>query len=80
MQISQVLHLERTYCFPRSENRVAVGVIGPKGRSVQIEHEIVRGILYSADLFQDHAAFEFEIRVSQYGVPNQVCKHVEGAG
>ncbi len=52
---------ERADCLTGAENRVAVGMLSPEPRTVQLEHQIVGRILDGAYLLENDLALELEI-------------------
>jgi hypothetical protein len=72
VQVAKVTHAERRHGVPRAENRVTVRMRAPERLVMQLEHEVVRGVIHHADLLEDHLALEGQVRRAQRRPKDQV--------
>jgi hypothetical protein len=64
----------------RTENAVAVGVVPPEQRGVQIEYEVVRRIFNRRNLFEYDLSFEIEVFRTQQRCDHQVSQNIQRNG
>ena len=53
-------------------------MVRPERLGVQLEDQIVRGVLHTVDLFQDHIPFGLEIALAQERAADEVGEDLDG--
>ena len=76
VQLAQIIHAERAHGVRRTEDRVPERVFAPECLAMQLEHDVVRRVLDHREFFQDHAALEFQIRLTQRRTEHQIEDHI----
>ncbi len=66
---------QRFWC---SEDGIAVGMVRPHGRGVELEDEIVRRVGDAVDLFENHVPLGLEIALAEQRTPHQIGEDVHG--
>jgi hypothetical protein len=78
VEMTQSLARHGRYRFPGAQDLVAVGMPIPEPCSVEIEDQVVRGILNGGDFLQHNLPFQLQVLISQEGIQNQIGKDVQG--
>src|SRR6266513_1139760 len=76
MEGAQIGAIERGHRFASAEDRVAVRVAAPQLSVVELEDEIVGGVVHGTDLLENDFALEGEVRRAQDGPEDQVGEDV----
>jgi hypothetical protein len=78
VELPQRLHAHGLDRLPGSQDRAAVRVPLPERLAVQLEDEVVGGVLHGRDLFQDHLALQFQVLGPEERVQDQVRQDLQG--
>ena len=67
MEFSKVAHTQPRDALSSPEDRISVWVATPQRLVVQLEDEVIRGVLHHADLFEYDLSLELEVSGAQQG-------------
>ncbi len=63
-----------------TQNGIAVGMIGPERRGMELEDEIVRSVRHPVDLLQDHVPLGLEVALAKQRPADQIGEDVDREG